>query len=404
MPIFSYTAIDDTGKQFAAAQRAESLSVLEAVLAERGSWLVKARVVKKAGSQADTLKASFQTKIKRWDLINFYTQLALLLNAGVTLSSALGKLASDLGEAKLGPIVGNLANQVEAGTPLPQAMADFPKAFSAQAIALIEAGEASGKLPEALATLTANLEWLDGLVANARQALIYPMAISAAAIGLVALLFTVVVPRFEAIFTELRTPMPWITNVVLSISEFFASSWYLWLPLAIGIPILLATTARQPKIALLRDRCLLAIPFIGELSRCLALSQFSITLEMLIRSGIPLARALELSARQATNSLVAQAAQAARQAVNEGRPMSDEFAKQPIFTQTFLTIVQTGERSGQLDVTLDKIGNYYNTILPRKIKAFFSVFEPAIIVTLTTIVGTVALALVLPIMQLWNVS
>ena len=402
MPLFNYTAIDPRGRQFTDVQTAENVSALESILQAQGSWLVKARVAKQATTTANRRKAGSSVKAKRWELINFYTQLALLLNAGVTLSRSLTKLADDLDESKLGPVVRSLALSVEAGTPLPQAMAQFPKTFSNQAVALIEAGEASGNLPESFTTLSSNLEWLDGLVASARQALIYPMAICAAAVGLVVLLFTVVVPRFEEIFKQLSTPLPQITKVVLGLSEFFASTWYVWVVFGICLPLLLSLPGRFQKIAVLKDKAMLKVPFLGDLARCLALSQFSITLEMLIRAGIPLARALELCARQSANSLVAQASSAARSAVNEGRPMSEELAKHSIFTQTFITMAQTGEKSGQLDTTLKKVGEYYNTIVPRKIKAFFAFFEPAIIITLTSVVGTVALALVLPITQLWN--
>lgn len=402
MPLFTYTAIDVHGRQFSDTRTAESVANLESLLQGQGVWLVKARPFKAGANKNQRAKENANVAIKRWDLINFYTQLSLLLEAGVTLSKALEKLADDLDETKLGPITRSLALQVEAGTPLPQAMAQYTKAFSGQAIALIEAGEASGNLPNSFTALSANLEWIDGLVANARQALIYPLAICAASVGLVALLFTVVVPRFQEIFQQLSTPMPGITRVVLGISEVFAATWYIWASLFVVAPVLLSLPKRFPRIALLKDRALLRVPFLGELAQCLALSQFSTTLEMLIRSGIPLARALELGARQSSNSLVATASLAAQNAVNEGRPMSEELTKHAIFTQTFITMVQTGEKSGQLDVTLKKVGDYYNTISPRKIKAFFAVFEPAIIITLTTVVGTVALALVLPIMQLWD--
>lgn len=402
MPTYSYTAIDPRGRQFTDSLAADSVSALESVLQAQGSWLVKARVAKAGSSSGSGKKAHANAKIKRWDLINLYTQLSLLLNAGVTLAQALAKLADDLEDSKLGPIVRSLAYSVEAGTPLPQALAQFPKAFSNQAVALVEAGEASGQLPESFTKLASNLEWYDGLVATARQALIYPMLICSAAVGLVVLLFTFVVPRFQEIFSQINTPLPQITLVVLSISEFFATYWYLWVGVALAAPVLLALPGKFEKAAIFKDSAMLKIPFLGELAQCLAISQFATTLEMLIRSGIPLARALELCARQSANSLVARASLAAKSAVNEGRPMSEELSKHSVFTQTFITMAQTGEKSGQLDTTLNKVGAYYNLIVPRKIKAFFSFFEPAIIVSLIGVVATVALALVLPIMSIWD--
>ena len=402
MPLFSYIAIDPQGRQFSDTQLAENVATLESKLQAQGAWLVKARPAKAGAAPRHSPLRHAKAKVARWDLINFYTQLSLLLDAGVTLAQALAKLASDLEDSKLGPIVRSLAYEVEAGTPLPQALAQYPRTFSNQAIALVEAGEASGRLPESFTKLSANLEWTDGLIATARQALVYPMLICSAAVGLVTLLFTFVVPRFQEIFSQINTPLPQVTLVVLAISEFFAAHWYLWLALALATPILLSLPGKFQQAAILRDKATLKLPFLGELAQCLALSQFSTTMEMLLKSGIPLAKALELCARQNANSLITIASNQARAAVNEGRPMSDELSQHPIFTQTFLTMVQTGEKSGQLDTTLKKVGDYYNLIVPRKIKAFFSFFEPAIILSLIVVVATVAIALVLPIMSIWD--
>lgn len=402
MPLFNYTAIDPHGRQFSDTQLADSVVALESVLQAQGAWLVKARAAKAGATSSNSKKAHAKTKVARWDLINLYTQLSLLLNAGVTLAQGLGKLAVDLEGSKLGPVVRALAYEVESGTPLPQALAQFPRTFSNQAIALVEAGEASGKLPESFTKLSANLEWTDGLISTARQALVYPMLISSAAVGLVVLLFTFVVPRFQEIFDQINTPLPQVTLVVLAISEFFASYWYIWGSVVLSIPVLLSLPGKFQQAAVLKDKAILKLPFLGELAQCLAISQFSTTMEMLIKSGIPLAKALELCARQSGNSLITIASNNARAAVNEGRPMSEELSKHPIFTQTFITMAQTGEKSGQLDTTLKKVGDYYNMIVPRKIKAFFSFFEPAIILSLIVVVATVAVALVLPIMSIWE--
>lgn len=402
MPIYTYTAIGQNGRQYSETKSADSVAHLETVLQSQGSWLVKSRIAKPNAVQGDRKRSGSNSKIKRWELINFYTQLSLLLNAGVTLSKALSKLADDLEGTKLGLITRSLAQSVEAGTPLPHAMSQFPNTFSNQAIALVEAGEASGQLPESLTRLAANLEWIDGLVATARQALIYPMVVCFAAAALVVLLFTFVVPRFQEIFDQINTPLPQVTVIVLGVGDLFASFWYLWLLVVLCLPVALSLPKRVEAVAIIKDKAMLKVPFLGKLAQFLAISQFSITLDMLIKSGIPLARALELSARQSANSLVAVASRAAQVAVNEGRPMSDELIKHPIFTQTFITMAQTGERSGQLDVTLKKVGDYYNTIVPRKIKAFFTIFEPAIILSLIVVVATVALALVLPIMSIWD--
>lgn len=405
MPTFEYTAIDQQGQRISSTRFAETLAQLEASIAEQGAWLVKAKQSSRIGvARGSRLRPSRHAKAKRWDLINFYTQLDLLLQAGITLPAALHRLAQDLEDNRLGPVARRLSERVEAGTALPKAMMDFPRVFSSETIALIEAGEASGNLPESFAALAKNLEWRDGLIASARQAMIYPSAVLLAAGALVCLLMSVVVPRFRSLFVELDVELPAITRYVIATRDFIVSTWYLWAPFLVLAPLFLAAAQKAKGLALLRDRAVLSLPFFGEISRSLALSQFCVSLEALIRAGIPLARALELCSRQSRNSLIALAITRARQAVLEGKAMSEELAKHPIFTQTFLTMAQTGERSGQLDHAMSKVAEYYNTIVPRKIKAFFTFFEPAVILSLTGVVGAVALSLVLPIMSLWSAA
>lgn len=402
MPRFNFTAIDSQGRRFNETRGAADLAALESDLQNAGAWLLKAKATQNAKAASTKRSANPRAKAKRWDLINFYTLLSLLLKAGITLPVALNKLANDMAEEKLGPVAAQLARQVETGHAMSEAMTAFPRLFNRQATALVEAGEASGNLPESLEALGSNLEWIDGLVASARQALIYPLAISGASIGLVTLLFTVVVPRFQTVFAQVGSDLPAITQAILSLSDFMLGTWYYWVALAAFFPVLFTISKKIPAVALFKDRIFLAFPFFGDITRSLALSQFSSTLSMLIRSGIPLARALNLCSRQAGNSLLQNAASASEKAVIEGRPLSDELAQHKLFTQTFNTMIQTGENTGNLPMALEQLCSYYNTTVPRKIKAFFGIFEPFLIISLTAVVGVVALSLILPIMQLWD--
>lgn len=403
MITFEYTAIDTNGKRFAGVKSAKNLTVLESILQNEGLWLMKANQ-RSQGSSKKSRSVKSAAKPKRWDLINFYSQLALLLDAGVTLPSSLEKLAEDLSGDRIGPIAESLSRDVESGTPLSTAMKQFPSAFSPQTAALVEAGESSGSLPQVMNSLARNLEWIDGLIASVRQALIYPIAVTIAAFGLVTLLFTVVIPKFDGLFKELSLELPTITQIVLSISDGFVSTWKIWSS-AIGVVFLFFIISKRLRvIAAFRDSLFLKIPFFGEIIRSFSLAQFCLTLEMLLNAGVPLVRGLELCAKQAQNIPLRTALESARKTVLEGNPLSEEFQHHSIFPAMFITMTQTGEKSGGLDKVFRRIAEYYNTVIPRRIKAFFGVFEPATIIGLTALVGGVSLALVLPLTQLWNVS
>lgn len=400
MSLFHYKAYNASGETIAGALEAESVSALEARLRTAGSWLLEVRTDGEAAIQSETRVS--RISVRRRDVIVFFVQMSLLLRAGITLPNALDRLADDFEGMALGRVVRGIAEQVSVGVPLHAAMNTFPRVFSRQVIAMIQAGEVSGQMPEVFKSLSDYYEWFDGLVAEIRQALIYPIMVIVAASALVVLLFTFVVPRFVTLLTDLSLEVPMLTRVVMGVSNLLVAGWPWLLGFAVGAPIALKLALRNAAFARAFDRKLMDLPIFGSLVSMFGLSRFANNLGMLYRSGVPLLKGLEICEKLVGNRAIEYAIEDVRRGVLEGTPMSKGLARHDVFPGTLVTMMATGESSGNLDEALVGVAQYYNAIIPRRIKVVFAVFNPVIMLTLIGVVGVVALAVVLPILQLWE--
>ncbi|MBK9991202.1 MAG: type II secretion system F family protein [Verrucomicrobia bacterium] len=397
MSMFRYRAYNATGQIIQGAIEADSVIIAENRLRASGIWLLDAR----EGSAVETGE-THDIAVKRGDLINFFVQMTLLLRAGIPIPNAIDRLANDTEGTRLGTVLGTVRDQLTLGVQLHQSLAMFPRSFPPQVVAIVHAGEVSGHLPESFEGLSSYYEWLDRLIGEIRQALIYPLMVTGAAFALVLLLFTFIVPRFVSLLTDLSLGVPLVTRITIWISNLLLHGW----PFIIGGGVAawfgLKMLLRVPRYARVFDRALMKLPIFGPLIAMFALSRFTQNLAMLYRSGITLLRGLEICKKLVGNQALEQAIEEVRTAVTEGTHFSKSLAKHDIFPPTVVTMISTGETSGTLDVALQSVADYYNKIIPRRIKVVFAIFDPVIMLSLIAVVGFVAMAVVLPILQLWN--
>lgn len=401
MSLFHYRAYNAAGDTVTGILEADSVGTLEGRLRDLGVWLLDAR---EGGAAADSseLRVS-RVQVKGADLIGYFVQMSLLLRAGITLPNALDRMAEDFGDTRMGEVGKAVAGKVALGIPLNQAMACYPRVFSRQVLAMVQAGEASGKMSEVFHNLSGYFEWLDGLRAEIRQALIYPVMIITAASALVIMLFTFVVPRFVTLLTDLNLEVPVLTRIVMTISNALVGGWPVIVAAFVGAPIALKLALRNPLFGRWFDGALMGVPVFGPLVAMFALSRLTHNLGMLYAAGIPLLRGLEICRGLVGNRAIEAALDDVHQGVAEGTPMSKGMGRHEEFPRTLVTMIATGEASGTLDTALHNISEYYNALIPRRIKVVFAVFNPVIMLTLIGVVGVVALSVVLPILQLWNV-
>jgi type IV pilus assembly protein PilC len=397
MSVFSYRAYDAAGHITSGSLEADSVAALENRLRTAGIWMLEA-----SEGRSEQREAVSRLKLSRADLINAFVQLTLLLRAGITLPNALERLAEDNAGTKTGEVMANLQEQVSIGVPLHRAMGAYPRVFTTEITAVIEAGEVSGQLPEVFASLQDYFEWCDQLAADVRQALMYPVIVMVASLGLVLMLFTFVVPKFVGLLNELSLEVPLLTRIVMGISHVLLSGWPVLLGVAVGLPFLVRFVLRNPTTATWIDTKKMELPVFGSLVSMLALSRFSHNLALLYHAGIPLLRGIEICQNVVGNRAIAASLADAHRGVLEGKPLSKCLAAHPVFPQTLVTMMATGETSGTLDVALQGVADYYNKVIPRRIKVVFAIFNPVMMLSLIGVVGVVALAVILPILQLWN--
>ena len=394
---FWYRAIDAQGKPAEGEMTALDQSQLEAQLQNMGFWLVRALEAKpKASTRAGKLG-----KVKSSDLLEFSTHMFTLLDAGIPLSQAVKNLSQESPNLQLRATLQTIFNQIEAGSPLHAAMNQHPKIFPPQVTNLVQAGEESDTLAATFKELERYLDWADQIRGDVRQATIYPSIVMVAVTGLLILLFTFVIPRFIPVLHDLNVPLPFVTVLVIGVSEFMVNNWYFWMPIILIIP--LAWWVGQKYIAGFsswRDEIVLELPILGDLLKMLTLSKFVQNFAVLYRAGIPVLQCFTLCQGVVGNLVVAQALQEAQQAIAEGASIHESLSQHAIFPPMMIQMIAVGETTGQLPKTLMNVADFYNREIPRRVKKIFSILEPVITLGLIGIVGIVALALFMPMMSL----
>ena len=400
MANFHYRAIDAQGKPAEGQMTALDLSQLEQRLQDMGLWLVRA-LESKPKSVKVAARLGKRGKVKPRDLLEFSTHMFTLLDAGIPLSQAVKNLSEETSNLQLRATLKKIFQQVEAGSPLHVAMAQHSTIFPPQVTNLVQAGEESDTLPDTFKELERYLEWADQIRGDVRQATIYPSIVMVAVTGLLILLFTFVIPRFIPVLHDLNVPLPFVTVLVIGVSEFTVNNWYVWMPMLLAVPLAWWVGRNYiPGFSSWRDRMVLNLPVIGELLQMLTLSKFVQNFAVLYRAGIPVLHCLELCRGLVGNQIVADALHDVQRSIAEGSTINESLQRHQIFPPMMIQMISVGETTGNLPKTLMNVANYYNREIPRRVKKIFALFEPAVTLGLIGIVGIVALALFMPMMSL----
>jgi type II secretory pathway component PulF len=407
MPVFQYHAVDQKGKISNGMLAAEDEPKLEERLKALGLWLVDAAphqpaapTQAKRDSRAGT---GWFTGIKRRDLIEFCTLMNFQLRSGVSMVQALEVCAQDCENDAFRKVLEEVRRHVESGSMLNEALGKFPRVFSPQFVCLIQTGEISSKLPETFADLREFLDWVDRLMADVRQASVYPAVVLVVISMFVLLLFTFVIPKFVDLLEVANVELPLITKIVFGASDFFKATWWAWIGLLLFGTVGLKLGRRYSRtFARTVDSLKLKLPVFGELNHMIAISAFSHNLGLLYRSGVPLLNSLALCQGLVGNVVVEEAIKDSHEKIEAGGLVSEALRRHEVFPSLLLRMVRMGETSGNLDVALENVSAYYNDVIPRRIKKIFSIMEPALMIFLVALVGTIALAVFLPILSLMS--
>ncbi|GIX45900.1 MAG: type II secretion system protein GspF [Candidatus Tectimicrobiota bacterium] len=346
------------------------------------------------------LTAELRWRVRTKELLLFYTQMAILLESGTSVPLALEALEKQLPGGVLRQVVGELKRRVHEGHLLSQAMAQYPRVFSPVYVGMVRAGESGGFLVRVFQRIVLLQEQRQELRTILASALAYPALLVLIGAGVVVFMTTVILPKFLEIYATTAVALPLLTRLVLGLYALLAGSWFLWLPLLLAGLALAIYLARRPQGKALVDTLLVTSPGVGALVRQVYLERLLRTLGVLLDSGVPLYDALLLTRSTLGNHCYRQLLTAVVEGVREGQGLARLLAQSPLVPPTVRQMVQTGEAAGTLGTVLTRVADFYFGRVREQVRLLARLAEPVATLLVGSVVGTVALALVLPILQL----
>lgn len=396
MAKFEYTAVTPQGMLSKGSREAETVERLREMLASESMELVSFKSRSKRRERGNA-----NSKLKISELANMLFQLGIQLRAGVPVLEALQVREGEETDARSAAVRQRLSEVVEQGTPMSQGMAEFPRIFPKYIRNIVQVAERSGSLSENLIQLREYLEWMDKNWKSFKQAMLYPMCVLLALVAFIVIALRFVFPTITEMLFELNVELPWITKVMIQASDFVQHQWWGILAFAFFFPTSLRMLfAYSRKAALWRDHLLLNLPFLGDVILNLAVNRFLRSLILMLQAGIVITDALASSRDVVGNKVIEASLQRVETAVANGWTMNQAMSREKVFPSLVLTMVGVGERSGSLDDSLKSVVEYYDDLVPRKIKSFFAILEPALIVITIVLAGFVAAAVFLPLIKM----
>lgn len=406
MPKFEYLVKDPSGKDIQGVQEADEASKLVETFHQKGYTIVKINEVKETSqffsmSLSGTTKTrGLKRKIKLEEMVVFSRQLATMINAGVPLVQSLDILSQQMDNPAFRKVSLDLKFAVEGGKSFSESLEEHKKVFTPLFINMVRAGESSGKLDEILDRIATYLEKTNILIKKVKAALVYPAVVSSVAMLITYGLFTFVIPKFAEIFTQLDAELPLPTQIAINISYLIRDNSLLLIGGVIAFILLFKIIIKTPQGRLWFDRSKLSLPIFGKLLLKVAVSKFSRTLSTLVKSGVPILASLEIVAKTSGNKLIETIIDGLRNSVKEGGGIAEPLIKSKHFPPMVSRMIAIGEETGQMELMLSKIADFYDQEVDTAVSALTSLIEPLIIVFLGGIIGGIVVSLFLPILTL----
>jgi general secretion pathway protein F len=404
MPVYEYTALDSTGKQFKGIIDAASAIAARQKLRDTNFFPVELKE-SAAGNKTENLAGKSVVSILRRIGPNetsvMTLQLSTLLNAGLPLIPSLSVLVNQTQNPELKQTLAQIRSEVNEGKSLSQSLTAFPKVFPSYFVNMVRAGEASGKMDIVLERLADFSEKQQALKLRIISALTYPVFMVAIGTIVIFFLLAFVVPNITKVFDEMHQDLPVATIVLIFMSKFLQSFWWLLAAaLAGGGGALHYFFTKTDKGRYVWDTLKLKLPLFGTVNQKLAVARFSRTLGTLLQSGVPLLTALDIVKNIVNNRIIADAIQTAGEEVREGQSLSAPLARSRLFPPIATEMIAIGEQSGNLEPMLYRIADSYEKEVESSVAMMTSVLEPVMILTLGVVVGFIVISVLLPIFEM----
>ena len=397
--MFRYRALSSAGETLDGQMEAASADEVIVRLQDQGHLRVVARRADADGGEG--LSRLFRREtFGPPQVLQFSQQLATLLGAGQPLDRALGILLDLPDSPDARRVIERIREAVRGGAPLSTALEQQHGIFSRLYVNLVRAGEAGGSLQESLRRLADYLERSAALRGRVVNALIYPVILLVLVVASVAFLLTIVVPQFQALFESMNVELPWYSALVLEASLFLREWWWLVVPGVLAFGAWIAWKLNQPAARRALDVRLLRTRIVGDLAAKLDTARLARTLGTLVRNGVPLLAALNLSRPVLSNRVLSDAVEAAAEEVKTGSGLGYALGRQKVFPRLAVQMIQVGEESGELDAMLLKVADTFDVETGNALDRMIAALVPVLTLLMTAVIGAIILSVLLPIYDL----
>ena len=391
MPLYNYRAIDAGGRKLSGRIDALNLVDLEMRLKRMEIDLIDGQPV----SNHTLFGAG---AIPRREIIHFCFHLEMLVRAGVPILEGLTDLRDTLENPRFREVVASLIESIEGGQKLSEAMAGQPKVFSKVFISLIRAGEATGRLPEVLKSLTDSLKWEDELASQTKKLMMYPAFVGTIVLSATFFLMIYMVPQLKMFVRNMGQALPLQTQVLFFVSDLLVAYWYI--VLLLPVIVVLAGKALLHSNPLARERfdgIKLKLPLVGDIMRKIILSRFTNTFALLYASGIPIIESIRTTQDVVGNLVVRRALERVEQLIGEGMNVTMAFHSIGFFPPLVIRMLRVGESTGALDDALLNVSYFYNRDVKESVEKVQQLIEPMLTVVLGCLLGWIMLSVLGPV-------
>ncbi len=400
MATFTYTAIDQAGKEIKGSIEAVDLEQAKSLIKEEGNLPITVST----GSvlTRDINITIMEAKPKSRDLAVFCRQFVSITSAGVPITNALEMLAEQTENKMMKSALSECLASIQAGSSLSEAMNLHPKVFPYLLVTMVRAGEASGSLDVSFGRMAEQFEKDAKLKSLIMKSSVYPIVILVVATLVVILLLAFVVPQFEAMLTDIGSELPALTVAVVAASDFIIEFWYIVAAVIGGGIFTIYSFAKTDAGKAFFSTVQLKLPLFGDLAVKTASANTCRTLSTLVAGGIPLINALEIVSGTMTNTQFKETLIEAKDSVSMGAPLSEQFVTGQLFPPLVCHMTKIGEETGDIEGMLNKVADYYDDEVENATAMVMSAIEPATIVVLAVVIGTIVGAVMLPMMEMYN--
>lgn len=405
MPNYRYEIKQSTGQLSAGVLAADSLTAATAMLRSQGSYILSLTAVatQRASGLSKLLSVNVTTGPSARDVLNFTSQLGVMIKAGISIRAALEGIVGQVDNAKFRVILDQVRRDVEAGKSFSDALARYPKVFSPLYVNMVRASELSGSFGAMLERVADYLGQQIETRAQVRGAMIYPAIIGVMAVSTTVFLLTYVLPKFVQIFEGKEAMLPLPTKVVLATSHFMRAYWYILISVIGGVTWFFFWFINTTSGRAAWDKVKLTLPIFKKLCRCLYISRSMHTMGELVNAGVPMLDTISITANVSGNTLFKKMWRQVYVSVKQGKKISAPLARTPLLPRSVVQMISSGEESGKLADVLGDISVYYQKELKNVIRTVTALIEPLMIVAMGFIVGFIAMSIILPIFKLSSV-